>query len=207
MEISKDIICPRCGEHQRYTLQVSVNGGTKPDLKKLVLEEALFDWRCRKCNYFAEMTYPFVYSDPGASYVICLELVPDTNTIEPVKALQGFTKRLVKNPAELKEKVLIFDAGYDDVAMELVKSALCDIVRNIYGVKRVHAYFCRENDGELEFAIFLPGKDDPVYHSTKTEVYHQSADLLKTMDFSLPEDFSWVDVRLARKIMMKYQNS
>ena len=45
--------------------------------------------------------------------------------------------------AELKEKILTFDAGYDDVAVELVKNALCGIIKNTYQVSRVHAYFSR----------------------------------------------------------------
>ena len=207
MELTKDIICPHCGEHQKYRLWTGVNGSTHPEIKRLVLEETLFDWRCRKCNYFAEMTYPFVYSDPDAGYVICLELVADTNVVVPVEQMRSFRKRMVKNPAEMKEKILIFDSGYDDVAMELVKSALCDIVRKIYGAKRVHAYFCRENEGELEFAIFLPGKDDAVYHSTKTEVYQQSKDLVASMNYKLPKDFVWVDAKMAREILATYQKA
>ena len=205
MEVTKDIICPNCGEHQKYKLHIGINGSTQPELKRLVLEETLFDWHCKKCNYFAAMTYPFVYSDPDLEFVICLELVPETNVIVPVEEMQSYQKRMVKNPAELKEKILIFDQGYDDVAVELVKTALCDIVRKIYETKRVHAYFCRENEGELEFAIFLPGKDEAVYHSTKLEVYQQSLDLMKSMKLGKPADFTWVDTKLARKILQMYQ--
>ena len=207
MEITKDIICPHCGEHQKYTLRIAVNGSTQPKMKRLVLEEVLFDWRCSKCNYFAAMTYPLVYCDPEVGYVICVELVPNTNQVKSIGAVEEYKKRMVKNPAELKEKILIFDGGYDDIAMELVKSALCDIVRKIYGVKRVHAYFCRENEGELEFAIFLPGKETPVYHSTKAEVYTQSAELLESMNYSLPIDFVWVNAKAARQILQQYQKS
>ena len=39
----------------------------------------------------------------------------------PPRRSSLFTKRAVKNLAELKEKILIFDIGYDDVAVELVK--------------------------------------------------------------------------------------
>lgn len=205
MEITKDILCPHCGENQKYLLHTGINGSTQSDLKKKVLEETLFDWRCSNCNYFAEMTYPVVFCNPDTGYVICLELVPNTNTTPVTDAILEYRKRMVKNPAELKEKVLIFDAGYDDVAMELVKSALCDIVRKIYEVKRVHAYFCRENEGELEFAIFLPGKETPVYHSTKADVYKQSEDLLESMKFTLPQEFTWVNAKLARRILADFQ--
>ena len=128
--------------------------------------------------------------------------------VEPTEAVKDYVKRSVKNLAELKEKILIFDAGYDDVAVELVKNALCEIIKSSYKVDRVHAYFSRVNDreGEMEFAIFLPKKTEPVYHSTKLEVYKQSQEVLRALDFVDPEGFLRVNPRLAREIITEYQN-
>ena len=82
----------------------------------------------------------------------------ESRTAEPTQEVQSYTKRTVKNLAELKEKILIFDAGFDDVAIELVKNALCTIIAKTYQVNRVHAYFSRINEEEMEFAVFLPRK-------------------------------------------------
>ena len=71
---------------------------------------------------------------------------------------------------------------------------------------RVHGYFSRVNNGEMEFAIFLPRKYEPVYHSTKLEVYRQSQEVLRSLDFVDPQGFAKVDSRLARKILEEYQN-
>ena len=101
---------------------------------------------------------------------------------------------------------MIFDAGYDDTAVELVKNALCGIIRNTYKVSRVHAYFSRVDNGEMEFAIFLPQTNEPVYHSTKLDVYKQSQEVLRALDFVDPAGFVRVDARLARKIIEDYQN-
>lgn len=205
-EIAKDIICPQCGESQKYKLYASINAKENPELKQRVLDETLYDWRCRRCNYFAAMAYPFLYTDPDAGCVICVVPAGSSNTAEPTDAVKDFTKRSVKNMAELKEKILIFDAGYDDVAVELVKNALCGIIKNTYKVNRVHAYFSRVNNGEMEFAIFIPRKDEPVYHSTKLDVYKQSQEVLRALDFVDPAGFATVDAKLARKIIEDYQN-
>lgn len=205
-EIVKDIICPQCGESQKYKLYASVNAKENPELKELILNETLFDWRCKRCNYFAAMAYPFIYSDPDAGYIICMSPVGSTSSAEPTEAVKDFTKRTVKNLAELKEKILILDAGYDDVAVELVKNALCGIIKNTYQATRVHAYFSRINDGEMEFAIFLPRRDEPVYHSTKLDVYKQSQEVLRALDFVDPAGFVKADAKLARKIIEDYQN-
>ena len=205
-EISKDIICPQCGESQKYRLFASINAKENPELKRRVLDETLFDWRCTRCNYFAAMAYYFLYTDPDAGYIICVTPAGEGSVTEPTQEIQDFTKRSVRNLAELKEKILIFDAGFDDMAVELVKNALCTIIRKTYQVDRVHGYFSRVNNGEMEFAIFLPRKYEPVYHSTKLEVYRQSQEVLRSLDFVDPQGFAKVDSRLARKILEEYQN-
>lgn len=205
-EISKDIICPQCGDSQKYRLFASINAKENPELKRRVLDETLFDWRCTRCNYFAAMAYSFLYTDPDAGYIICVTPAGEGSVTEPTQEIQDFTKRSVRNLAELKEKILIFDAGFDDVAVELVKNALCTIIRKTYQVDRVHGYFSRVNNGEMEFAIFLPRKYEPVYHSTKLEVYRQSQEVLRSLDFVDPQGFAKVDSRLARKILEEYQN-
>ncbi len=207
-EIMKEIICPQCGESQKYRLYASINAKENPELKKKILEETLFDWRCKRCHYFAAMAYPFLYTDPAAGYVISTTPLGTDATVEPTEEVKDYVKRGVKNLAELKEKILTFDAGCDDVAVELVKNALCGIIKNTYQVSRVHAYFSRinEKDGEMEFAVFLPRKTEPVYHSTKLDVYKQSQEVLRTLDFVDPEGFIRVDAKLARQIIEDYQN-
>lgn len=206
-EIEKDIICPQCGESKKYRLYASINAKENPDLKRRILSETLFDWRCKRCNYFAAMAYSFLYTDPEANYIICVTPGGETRSVEPTQEIQSYTKRTVKNLAELKEKILIFDIGYDDVAVELVKSALCTIIARTYQVNRVHAYFSRINEGEMEFAIFLPRRQEPVYHSTKLEVYRQSQEVLRALDFVDPSGFTRADSKLAKRILQEYQNT
>ncbi len=206
-EIVKDIVCPQCGESQKYRLYASINAKEHPDLKQSILEETLFDWRCKRCNYFAAMAYPFVYIDNEAGYVVCLAPGGSGSTVETTPLLQTYVKRRVKNLAELKEKILIFDGKLDDVAVELVKNALCTIIKRSYNNTRLHAYFSRMEDEKLEFAIYLPRQPEPVYHSTRIEVYAQSQEVLRTLNYSDPEDFSVVDAKLAKRIIEEYQNA
>ena len=59
----------------------------------------------------------------------------------------------------------------------------------------------------LPISIYLPRKPEPVYHSTRIEVYAQSQEVLRTLNYSDPEDFSIVDARLAKRIIEEYQNA
>lgn len=206
-EIIKDIICPQCGESQKYRLYASINAKDNPELKQAVLDETLFDWRCQRCSYFAAMAYPFVYLDNRAKYAICLTPGGSGRAVEATGPLRGYAKRRVKNLAELKEKILIFDSGLDDVAVELVKNALCTIICRSYNNARLHAYFSKMEGEKLDFGIFLPRQPDPAYHSTRVEVYGQSQEVLRTLDYTDPEDFSVVDARLAKRLIEEYQNA
>lgn len=205
-EITKDIICPQCGMKQPYGLFSSINVAQNPELKQLLLKEELFDWRCKRCNYFANMAYPFIYTDPDKKLTVCFVPAGTKSTVDSSGIMPGFKKREVKNLAELKEKILIFDANLNDVAVELVKSALTEILKEGYKVSRLHAYFSRENEGQLEFAVFLPGKNDALYHSTEMKVYTQSEEVLRTLDYRDGEGFIVVDKKLATRILEDYQN-
>ena len=95
-EIVKDIICPQCGEPQKYRLYASINAKENPELKRRILDETLFDWRCNRCNYFAAMAHSFLYTDPEAGYVVCVAPGGEAASMEPTPEVQSFTKRRVK---------------------------------------------------------------------------------------------------------------
>ena len=99
-EIEKDILCPQCGQSQKYRLYASINAKENPELKRRVLSETLFDWRCKRCNYFAAMAYSFLYTDPEAGYIVCVAPGGEGRTAQPTQEIQSYTKRVVKNLAE-----------------------------------------------------------------------------------------------------------
>jgi hypothetical protein len=205
--IEKDIICPHCEHSQKYTIYTYADSQKDIDLRQSILAETLFDWRCERCNYFAGMVYPIVFSNPENKYVVSLEPVGNMGNTNSINVPDGFLKRKVKNLAELKEKILILDAGYYDVAMELVKDALCAIIKSSYKVSRVHAYFSHENNDDLEFSVFLPGKKEPISHSTKVNVYQQSEDILSALSYKEENKFTLVNARLAKKILEDYADA
>ena len=204
-EIEKDILCPQCGQSQKYRLYASINAKENPELKRRILDETLFDWRCNRCNYFAAMAHSFLYTDPEAGYIVCVAPGGEGRTAQPTQEIQSYTKRVVKNLAELKEKILIFEAGLDDAAVELVKNAIVTVVRkNLDG--NVHAYFCAATEEELRFALFVKGRQEPVYQTTKMAVYRQSQEVLRTLDYKSPDDFAVVNSKLAQSLLDEYKS-
>lgn len=207
-EITKEIVCPQCGESCKITLTPGINVADNPEYKEKILNETLFDWTCPRCHYGAQMAYPLVYHDPKEGYMIALfRLGAKGNKVQAPPAINGIVKRRVKNLAELKEKILIFDNGLDDVAVELVKNALSEIIRRSYKTNKLKIYFSRVcEDGGLEFAIFMQGRKDAVYHATKAEVYSQSAEVLRSLNFAEAEGFMRVGPTLASRLLEEYKN-
>ena len=179
-KIQKDIVCPACGQTQKLEMYTSVNAEENPELRRDILRESMFDWECLHCGYTAQMAYPMIYHDPMNAFMICLRPSGAVSGAEPIPAVRALKKRSVKNPQELKEKILIFEAGLDDAAVELVKNAIVTVVRkNLDG--NVHAYFCAATEEELRFALFVKGRQEPVYQTTKMAVYRQSQEVLRTI--------------------------
>lgn len=120
--------------------------------------------------------------------MICLRPSGAVSGAEPIPAVRALKKRSVKNPQELKEKILIFEAGLDDAAVELVKNAIVTVVRkNLDG--NVHAYFCAATEEELRFALFVKGRQEPVYQTTKMAVYRQSQEDFAHARLQIPGRF------------------
>ena len=114
--------------------------------------------------------------------------------------------RALENPQELKEKILIFEAGLDDAAVELVKNAIVTVVRkNLEG--NVHAYFCAATEEESAFrAVRQRVVREPVYQTTKMAVYRQSQEVLRTLDYKSPDDFAVVNSKLAQSLLDEYKS-
>ena len=206
--IKKEISCPHCGETDVITIVSGINCRENPEYKFKILNETLFDWTCKHCGYYAQMSYPMVYHDPKEGYMIALYRTNTKgNKVEAGASISHLVKRRVKNLAELKEKILIFDAGLDDVAVELNKNALCSIIRKSYGTNKIQAYFSQiQQDGSVEFAIFIGDRKEPLYHATKKEVYDQSAEVLRSLNYSEPNEFLRVGPSLAEKLLEKYKS-
>ena len=176
-KIQKDIVCPACGQTQKLEMYTSVNAEENPELRRDILRESMFDWECLHCGYTAQMAYPMIYHDPMNAFMICLRPSGAVSGAEPIPAVRALKKRSVKNPQELKEKILIFEAGLDDAAVE-----------------------------ELRFALFVKGRQEPVYQTTKMAVYRQSQEVLRTLDYKSPDDFAVVNSKLAQSLLDEYKS-
>lgn len=126
-------VCRACGKTHPVEIHDSVNVSETPDLKSKVKDGSLFIWECPYCGAHNLINAPMLYHDPTERLMIWLR-GPEAqggDSQRTLAALEGmfrtddtlkdYTARLVDSSGDLIEKVGIFDAGLDDVVMEMCK--------------------------------------------------------------------------------------
>ena len=113
-------ICSDCGTSFESQVYQSINVQDSPELKAKVISGEIFLRRCPSCGKVQLAKYPLLYLDPAENLLLCLSDQELT-----VDGLEGYTARRVTTVGELIEKIKIFDAGLDDVIIELCKYVTC----------------------------------------------------------------------------------
>ena len=214
-QMTEEVGCPQCGAAVKTKLWPGVNAVEHPELRARVLDESLFDWSCPECGYAARFLYPFLYHDPNRKFMIFLSPNGDGCVCGPVDVdgefpqLGGFLKRVVSSPEALKEKILIFEAGLDDFAVELVKLALAGILDRKYGKKTLAGYFCYADEAEnrIGFSFLLEGEKSPVRRRTRMDAYRKSLQIVKDAPPDRGGGFLPVDDVTARRILDDYRGN
>lgn len=139
------ITCSRCGKASDAEIYTSINVADNPELKARVLDGSLFVHECPFCGTANLVKGDLLYHDPEARLLICLS----SRTIAAVDGLEGYICRQVSDVGSLIEKVKIFDAGLDDMVLELCKFVTLQELG-----KKVDLKFLKMDgaDGELTLA-------------------------------------------------------
>ena len=113
-----DFKCNKCGTEFKVQLPSVVNVGTSPELKEKILSGELFLHQCPECGEMNLVKGNMVYVDPSEKLILCLT---DGN-LSSEGGVPDHTCRIVGSVGELIEKIKIFDASLDDIAIEMCKA-------------------------------------------------------------------------------------
>ena len=212
-QVNKDVCCPQCGKPVRTKMWTGISAQTEPEMRARILDETFFDWQCPHCGYQAELVYPCLYHDKARKFMVYL--VPEgnekdlkkVNVDERFPQLGGVKKRVVVSPMELKEKVLIFEAGLDDVGVELVKAGIAAAVEEKNGVSVEAGCFCFANQeaDRMGFLFFAEGSGEPMKKAARFMTYQKAMEIAKTCEYDPGDDFARVDGLLAARLLERYQ--
>ena len=207
------IECPACGREDTFTIWQSMNVTLDPRLKEELLSGELMTFTCRQCRQQAPVQYSFLYHDMKRRRMIWLITVGDevsdtSNTLAFMHkmAKEPYTLRRVASLDELIEKVLIWDSGFDDRALELYKLGLHEQLaaeEQLVGpVFYTSAPDDRDVDGVLEFVVLAEDESTPI--SVPAQTYHefeeQTADLFAAAGDD-PVEWLRVDQEYARSLL------
>lgn len=113
-----DIICPKCGATFSAPVYNSINLAEMPEMKSQLLSGELFLAECPQCGFKRLLKYPMVVLDPDSGMILCLS--SSDLKVDELPAGYGIGRQ-VREAGELIEKLKIFDAGLDDIALEMCK--------------------------------------------------------------------------------------
>ena len=118
--------CPNCGKAFEVEAVAAINTEREPELKERLLSGELFIRECPHCGARTLAKFPLLYHDPAERLMIWLsDGSADTEARMQAAVtgndFEGYTGRIVDTPGALIEKVKIFDAGLDDIPLEMAK--------------------------------------------------------------------------------------
>lgn len=163
--------CSRCGSCCEVTAYDSINVRETPEIKAQVLDGSLFVWECPHCGAPNLVRCQTLYHDPDEKLMVWLTSGSEDlerrvrEAYGDIPEMKDYTLRFVDDAGSLIEKVKIFDAGLDDVVMEMAKYVtrmeMCSSAGDgAEGIASAPFKFLRLDgaDGEITFAYPLDGQ-------------------------------------------------
>ena len=165
--------CSKCGQQHKIIVYRSINIADNPELKAKVKDGSLFLWECPHCGQVNLAKYETLYHDP--SLKVMFWLIPAGEISESqmqaitmhTKAMGGYTLRRVNDMGTLMEKVLIAEAGLDDVVLEMCKYVTkLEMVQKSVGAEQkdecmasVFHFYRSEGEGDERVLTFMYALD------------------------------------------------
>ena len=188
--ISKDVTCPKCGHNTGAHLYISINATNDPQFKEDLLSGRLLSFTCECCGYQAQYNYPLLYNDMKNRFMVYLIPQIDRFQLEDralendYRNLKGIRKRIAADFNSLKEKIFVFESGLDDMAVELTKYAISEMVARKLDVGRVsQGYLTMYNREEntIGFTFFVGEDSEPYVQSARLEIYRKSMKIVNAI--------------------------
>ena len=126
----KPFSCPSCGCKGEFRMYDSVNVSLDPKLRDKVLSGEIFNWTCPQCGKEISLRHNLLYHDMNKEFQVyyspteCDSINSMINDMLTKYPGMRKTNRTVDSLNALKEKILIFEEGLNDIAIELSKAVI-----------------------------------------------------------------------------------
>lgn len=203
------ITCPECNHQSGFTTYQSINATLDPKLKQQIIDWELFKFYCLNCGEPRLVCYETLYHD--MEHRLMLYYIPamvnreqEEARIEEmfnqIKQVEGdrysnsfdtYNFRIVSDMEPFIEKVQIFDAGYDDRIVELMKFVLAPKEDEDIQFSYDHMVFTKVGDDNYQF-MFIYEKRAVASLKFSEEMYeHFKSEYSGLLDDSYFVDEAW----------------
>src|SRR6266478_2939175 len=124
-----DVRCPQCAERFSITYWTSVNVTIDPELRGRVLDGSIRHHDCSHCGKAVLLENPLVYHDATCRFMVFFQpeqrerpITWNTKFLEDsARVLPEHQFRFVTSWPDLIERIKIFENGWDDTIIEMLK--------------------------------------------------------------------------------------
>ncbi|MCI9293073.1 MAG: hypothetical protein HFF02_07250 [Erysipelotrichaceae bacterium] len=118
-----EIYCRKCLYHTHVKSHSFIKPDLEPRLRQKILEERMFTFVCPICHEEVTFIHPCLYHDTKYHFIIYMgDETKDTSALE--KQFPTSKIRIVSNPKQLKEMILMLEDGFDDQILHAIKQRL-----------------------------------------------------------------------------------
>lgn len=209
----KAVECPHCFGSNKIVFYSSISPSSDESLRNSLLNDTLFKYTCIHCGYEARLSYPVLYNDVNRRFMIyfipwCDKRVITDRVIEYDRSrIAPIKKRVVADYNSLKEKIIIFESGLDDMAIELTKLALKIKTEKKLGIHTDCGYFSFYDRRQIGFTFFDADTKEKHLETAGMQVYQKSLGIAARLGRKLrmSKAFINVDSEWAKEILHRYQ--
>lgn len=215
----REIKCPKCTNLSEVTLWQSITVSDSSDLKEDLLKGRVNIFRCASCGAVALVPVPLLYHDEDKNLMISFspceekdklrlfnEVKETSKNSGELSEFSGYNLRFVTQYNELLEKILIFDNGLSDKAIEVLK--LLVLMQESDKMNQRVCMFGKIEGEQIEFMV-QDKKEGQIYTSrVPTDTYNT---VMKSLHDSGVKDYSFdweiVDAEYASRLLHGTNNN
>lgn len=215
-KILKSVSCPKCRRTNDTPILCSMNTTNDVELRASIFDDSIFYWHCHYCNYSAYMLHPLLYNNTEKRFMVYYiphvdrRQVVDENLEREFSELSTICKRVVPTINAFKEKILILEQDLDDMAMELTKLAVAEMIRKNTDATVHDGFFVelQPQNNSIGFQFFVGAEQKPYLQSTKMTVYHRSLEIVREFfpKEKIHRGFLNIDQRWAKDALQRYKS-
>lgn len=163
-KIFVQLTCRSCFYQTHKESETLILPDIEKDLKQLLLDENFFTARCPQCGRSIEFLHPCLYVEKKHDYMLYIKSKKDWKEDDHLKFDDQISRRrYVYEYKQIAEKIRLFDDGFNDCIMELLKLKLSRHLKVTHDCVENVVYLDFDRDSQtIWFSVYMDNKTQNV---------------------------------------------